>query len=69
MKFILLLVGKTIEKHYITGIQDYVERIKHYVPFEIEVIPELRNTKHLPEEQQKEPRRPPCSTARHSRPG
>ena len=54
MKFILLMVGKTIEKHYITGIQDYVERIKHYIPFDVEVISELKNTKHLSEEQQKE---------------
>ena len=54
MKFILLMVGKTIEKHYITGIQDYVERIKHYIPFDVEVIPELKKTKHLSEEQQKE---------------
>ena len=54
MKFILLMVGKTIEKHYITGIQDYVERIKHYILFDVEVIPELKNTKHLSEEQQKE---------------
>ena len=34
MKFILLVVGKTVEKHYITAINDYVERTKHYTSFD-----------------------------------
>ena len=42
MKFILLVVGKTVEKHYITAIADYVERTKHYTSFDMEVIPELK---------------------------
>ena len=54
MKFILLVVGKTVEKHYITAINDYVERTKHYTSFDMEVIPELKNTKSLSMEQQKE---------------
>ncbi|WP_456096738.1 23S rRNA (pseudouridine(1915)-N(3))-methyltransferase RlmH [Phocaeicola coprophilus] len=53
MKFALLVVGRTVEKHYITAINDYVERIKHYTPFDMEVIPELKNTKNLSMEQQK----------------
>lgn len=54
MKTTLLVVGKTIEKHYITIINDYTERVKHYISFDIEVIPELKNTKSLTQEQQKE---------------
>lgn len=54
MKFALLVVGRTVEKHYITAINDYVERIKHYTPFDMEVIPELKNTKSLSMEQHKE---------------
>ena len=54
MKFTLLVVGKTVEKHYITAINDYTERVKHYIPFDIEVIPELKNTKNLSADQQKE---------------
>ena len=54
MKFTLLVVGRTVEKHYITAINDYVERTKHYTSFEMEVIPELKNTKSLSFEQQKE---------------
>ena len=54
MKTILLVVGRTVEPHYISAINDYVERTKHYISFELEVIPELKNTKNLSEEQQKE---------------
>ena len=53
MKTVLLQVGKTVNKHFIAGIDDYAERISHYMPFEIVTIPELRNTKNLSEEQQK----------------
>ena len=53
MKTILILVGKTTDKHFQAGITDYVERIGHYMPFELVTIPELRNTKSLTEEQQK----------------
>lgn len=54
MKTILILVGKTQNKHFIAGINDYTERIGHYMPFEIRTIPELKNTKSLTEAQQKE---------------
>lgn len=53
MKTILILVGKTTDKHFQAGIEDYTARIGHYMPFEIVTIPELRNTKSLSEEQQK----------------
>ena len=54
MKFTLLVVGRTVEKHYITAIDDYVSRTKHFISFDMEVIPELKNTKSLSMEQQKE---------------
>ena len=53
MKTILLLVGKTTDKHLAAGISDYAARIAHYMPFEIVTLPELKNTKSLSEEQQK----------------
>ncbi len=53
MKTLLILVGKTVNKHFVAGIQDYAERISHYMPFDIVTIPELKNTKNLSEEQQK----------------
>ena len=54
MKTLLILVGKTTDKHFQAGITDYVERIGHYMPFEILTIPELKNTKNLSEKQQKQ---------------
>ena len=53
MKTALILVGKTTDRHFQAGIEDYTERIGHYMPFEMVTIPELRNTKNLTEEQQK----------------
>ncbi len=54
MKTVLILVGKTTDKHFQAGISDYVERIGHYMPFDVVTIPELKNTKNLSEEQQKQ---------------
>jgi len=50
----LILIGKTTDKHLQAGIDDYIGRIGHYLPFSVTVIPELKNTKSLSEEQQKE---------------
>ena len=54
MKTKLLVVGKTNDKNITKGIDDYVGRVKHYMPFDIEVIPELKNTKSLTQSTQKE---------------
>ena len=54
MKTELILVGRTVNKHFVAGIEDYAERITHYMPFGITTIPELKNTKNLTEEQQKQ---------------
>ncbi len=53
MKTELIVVGRTVSKHFSTLIDDYRERIGHYMPFSITTIPELKNTKSLSEEQQK----------------
>ena len=53
MKINLILVGKTNSNTFQGIIDDYSERIKHYTPFEVTVIPELKNTKSLSQEQQK----------------
>ncbi|MDE5570961.1 MAG: 23S rRNA (pseudouridine(1915)-N(3))-methyltransferase RlmH [Prevotella sp.] len=54
MKTLLIQVGKTVNKHFVAAINDYVERINHYMPFEVVTIPELKNTKNMTEEQQKQ---------------
>lgn len=53
MKITLLVVGKTTDRHIDALIQDYAARLSHYTPFELNVIPELKNTKSLTEQQQK----------------
>lgn len=54
MRITLLLVGKTVNKHFVELIDDYAARVKHYVGFDIVTIPELKNTKNLSAEQQKQ---------------
>ena len=48
------MVGKTADKHFLAGIDDYVSRLAHYMPFAVSVIPDLKSTRSLSEEQQKE---------------
>lgn len=54
MRVTLLVVGKTTDKHIIALVDEYLGRLKHYLPTDIEVIPELRQTKSLSESQQKD---------------
>jgi len=51
MKLILLVVGKTNEVWVKEAIAEYENRLKHYLPFQIEVIPDLKSTKSLTESQ------------------
>ena len=54
MKIELIVIGKTINKHFVTCIDDYVSRINHYMPFSIITIHELKKTKNITNEQQKQ---------------
>ncbi|HCS87111.1 MAG TPA: 23S rRNA (pseudouridine(1915)-N(3))-methyltransferase RlmH [Bacteroidales bacterium] len=54
MKITLLVVGKTTDTHIETLVNGYIGRLTHYVPFNLQVIPELRNTKSLTSGQQKQ---------------
>lgn len=53
MKITLLVVGKTEDKYLIEGIEKYLNRLKHYIGFNLLVIPDIKNTKNLSEAQQK----------------
>lgn len=53
MKISLLVIGKTDAGYFSQGIQEYENRLKHYLPFEMQVIPDIKNVKNLSEEQQK----------------
>ena len=48
-----IVIGKTVSKPLGQMIDDYIGRISHFVPFAMEVIPELKNAKALSREQQK----------------
>lgn len=54
MKIDLVLVGKSDQKYLQEGIDIYLKRLKHYCQFEMKVIPDLKSTKSISEEQQKE---------------
>lgn len=53
MKILFLVIGKTDESYLETGIDKYLKRLVHYIPFEMKVIPDIKNRKTLTEEQQK----------------
>lgn len=54
MKLTLLLTGKTTQAHLQALIDDYVKRLTHYIPFSMQVLPDLKNAKALSMEQVKE---------------
>jgi len=54
MKVVLLVIGKTDSGSWSDALEDYKRRLKHYVPFEMEVIPDIKNAKNMTESQQKE---------------
>ena len=51
MKTLLILVGKTTDKSVAKLTEDYISRIGHYIQFEVNVIPDLKNTSKLTEAQ------------------
>lgn len=53
MKILLLVIGKTDEKYLIEGMDKYRNRLKHYIGFDYEEIPDIKNRKTLSEAQQK----------------
>jgi len=50
----LLAIGKTDSKELQNLIEDYQKRLGFYIKFEFEIIPDLKYTKNLTEEQQKQ---------------
>jgi len=42
MKIELIVIGKTNFNFIEAGIQEYKNRIKHYIPFEIIVLPDVK---------------------------
>ena len=54
MKIKLLVIGKTDDKNLEQLIEKYQQRLNHYINFEIEIIPDIKNAKNLSQLQQKE---------------
>lgn len=53
MKIKLLAIGKTDSKNLQQLIEEYTKRLGFYVPFSLEIIPDIKNSKNLSEAQQK----------------
>jgi len=54
VKILLLTIGNTDKKYMREGIDDYVKRLTFYLPFEMKVIPDIKNRSSLSTELQKE---------------
>jgi 23S rRNA (pseudouridine1915-N3)-methyltransferase len=53
MKLTLLVVGQTDQKYLREGVDLYAARLKHYIDFKMEVIPDVKKGRNMPVEQQK----------------
>ena len=53
MKITLLQTGKTTDRHVAELVDLYSNRIKKYSAFDIVTLPELKNTKNMPVQEQK----------------
>ncbi len=54
MKITLIVTGKTKAGWLKAGMDDYAGRLVHYVPFSVVSTPDLKNTRNMPDEVQKE---------------
>ncbi len=53
MNITLLVIGKTDASYLKEGLNEYMKRLKHYVNFNIEIIPDIKKGKKLSVESQK----------------
>jgi len=54
MQIKLIAIGKTDDKQLLQLIEQYQKRLKHYIKFDLDIIPDIKNAKNLSEKQQKE---------------
>lgn len=54
MKVTFLVIGKTDQKYLQEGIKIFEKRLGHYLPYEMKIIPDIKNNRKLSENQQKE---------------
>jgi len=53
MKIVLLLTGKTSDNNIAEGSAIFINRIRKYISFEVNILPDIRNTRNMPVEEQK----------------
>ena len=53
MNIVFLTVGKTEASYWKEALAEYQRRLQHYVPFELQVLPDIKNTKNLTKTEQK----------------
>ncbi len=54
MKVELVVIGRTMSRYLQEGVDNYVKRLGHYVPLDITCLPDVKSTKSMTEERQKE---------------
>lgn len=54
MKIVLFAIGKTSAAYLNEGITQYLKRLSYYIPFELKILPDIKTSKALTEERQKE---------------
>lgn len=54
MKALLLVIGPTDKSYIKAGIEEYLKRIGFYIPFELKILPDLKNRSKLSFDVQKE---------------
>lgn len=54
MKTCLLVIGKTDAAYIREGIEEYEKRLRRYIPYEMKVLPDVKNAKSMGEGIQKE---------------
>jgi 23S rRNA (pseudouridine1915-N3)-methyltransferase len=54
MKITLMVVGRTTSANLRAGIEEYTKRINRYIPFDIIELPDVKTSRKLTEEKQKE---------------
>lgn len=53
MKILLIVIGKTDQQWLAEGINQYADRLKHFGQFELQVIPDIKNTRSMDPQVQK----------------
>lgn len=54
MRLVLLAIGKTADPLMAQAIERYTARLPHYLPFEMKILPDIKNAKKLTSTQQKD---------------